>query len=598
MLKKKLLKKSFQLTSHKLTLHEIVEELVKAKKIDRLKAAAIMAKSHKKNEHPFTSLARGHMHVFMREMGFSSEEEITQWYAELIGVDYLKVDPLDINVESVVSVVPYAYASRLQIMPIFVDEKKVIFVTAEPFETSWVSEIAKTIKKEVILKMAPPSQIKLLLEEVYIVQKAIRDLNSESQKNKLHLKLIQDGKIDELDSLIERDKQLGLEDHENSIVRIVDWILTFARNERASDIHLEPKRGTGRIRFRIDGKLRTVYRMEQNTILRVTTRFKMLANIKIDERRRPQDGRIKRFLSDGQKMEMRISTIPTPHGEKAVLRIFDQNISCSNLDVIGLSEEDKAIWQRIIRQRQGLILVTGPTGSGKTTTLYTTINSVASDEVNVCTIEDPVEIYVDDFNQMQIKEDIGVGFPVAIKSCLRQDPDIIMVGEIRDCATGDAALQASLTGHLVFSTLHTNGALASIQRMIDLGMPPFLINSSLKGILAQRLVRKLCPHCKKKVSTPKENWPDLLPVPVEARPHFLYTAQGCKECKQTGFIGRLCVYELVEFTDELKKILHPEISLLELQEKFRGPFRPFHLSCLQKLVQGETSLEEILEVLY
>ncbi len=588
------------LKNRKIQLKHVLKELVVSKTIEESTARSLAKMLTMTKLHPLVALTEGRAVEILFQSGLTSVERITEWYAKRIGIEYIKVDPIKVKVESVVGVVPYAYASRLQIMPIHVDDKKAVFVTSEPFYLNWVHELENTIKKDIEVKFASPTQIKILLEEIFVVQKVLKDLNKDNvhNKDKKYQSLLRNGQIEELDSLIDKTKQKTLGRDDNSVIKIVDWIMNYALNERASDIHLEPKKGMAQIRFRVDGKLRTVYRMDPSALLGVTTRIKILANIKIDEKRKPQDGRIKRFLDGDRQIELRVSTIPTPNGEKIVMRIFDQTVNRESLEIVDFSKEDHEKWLRLINSKQGLIIVTGPTGSGKTTTLYSSLNILATDEVNVCTIEDPIEIFMDSFNQVQVKPEVNLTFASAIRTFLRQDPDVIMVGEIRDHETGDATIQASLTGHLVFSTLHTNGALASIQRLIDLGLPTFLINSSLKAIMAQRLVRKLCPHCKTKVETPKDKWQILKDDLSMKMPNEIYTACGCNECKHTGYIGRICVYELVEFTDEMKMAIHDNVSLNELKHRTKGMFTPFRKNCIDKIEQGLTTIEEVLEIIF
>ncbi|MBA2403920.1 MAG: type II/IV secretion system protein, partial [Bdellovibrionales bacterium] len=339
-------------------------------------------------------------------------------------------------------------------------------------------------------------------------------------------------------------------------------------------------------------------RFDNEALMMVIARFKILGDMKLDEKRKPQDGGIKRTLDNGKQVEMRLSTLPTNFGEKMVVRIFDKNVAGQDLNFIGFAPEDLKTWETLINEPQGLILVTGPTGSGKTTTLYTTLNKVATPDVNVCTAEDPVEMEIDAFNQVQVNPQIGLTFAECIRSFLRQDPDIIMVGEIRDFETGEMAIQSSLTGHLVFSTLHTNGALATIQRLVDLGLPTFLINSSLSGILAQRLVKRLCNHCKKEVPASADKWATLLDGEVLPMPEKFFEPVGCEECKNTGFSGRLCVYELVRMDDKIKKVIHSDVEISELREKTRGMYRSIRVNGARKVANGETSLEEVLKVVY
>ena len=327
-------------------------------------------------------------------------------------------------------------------------------------------------------------------------------------------------------------------------------------------------------------------------------RFKIVAGLKIDEKRLPQDGQLKHYIRDDKKIELRLSTIPCKDGEKMVIRIFNKNVSDLNLDFIGFTDEDRQTWEDLITDNQGLILVTGPTGSGKSTTLYSSLTKIAKEDINVSTAEDPIEMAIDSLNQVQVNPSIGLDFASCMRSFLRQDPDVIMVGEIRDKETGEMAIQASLTGHLVFSTVHTNGAMPTIQRLLELGLPSYLVNSSVSGILAQRLVRKLCSHCKEKVPTDKDMWSSLLGKNTYQPPSHTYVARGCDECKHTGFNGRFCIYELVKFNDHIRKSIHANVEVAHLMESTKGHFTPIRVNAAKKVELGLTSIEEVLKVVY
>ena len=550
-------------------------------------------------EHPLNLLLAINIPNKQVEGKFYSQDEIMQVLSKAFRLSYQKVDVFKLALETVGSIIPHAYAERLKIVPIEVDAEKVVILTSQPFALSWIEEIYPQIKKHIEVRLGLPKQIQHLLNEIFVIQKAFRALaKEEGQKGSEKLRLLKQGKIDELDAMIEKSKirKMGVQD--GYITKIADWLINYASNERASDIHLEPKKGMAQVRFRIDGDLRTVYRLDPDALLMIISRIKILADLKLDEKRKPQDGGFKRTLESGRQVEMRVSTLPTTYGEKVVIRIFDKNVAGQDLSFIGFEENDLKTWIDLISQPQGLILVTGPTGSGKTTTLYTTLNKVATPDVNVCTAEDPIEMEVDTFNQVQVNPQIGMGFADCIRAFLRQDPDIIMVGEIRDIETGEMAIQSSLTGHLVFSTLHTNGALATIQRLIDLGLPSFLINSSLTGILAQRLVKKLCPHCKVPVPTDASKWKAMLDGEDLPMPETVYEPKGCDDCKQTGFIGRSCVYELVRMDDSIKKIIHEKVDISELREKTRGLYKSIRVSGGRKVISGETSLDEVIKVVY
>ncbi len=582
------------------TARDVLGPLVKAQVLTPAVAERLLKAWSASSEHPLSLLANLSVANPERPEKPLAFDALASVVARAHGFEYERIDGLQVRLEVVGNLIPHAYAERLGIVAIELDEQKVVVVTAEPFKTSWVDEVAGQLKRRVEIRLGTPRQIKHLLNEVFVVQKALKAFAREQGKTGSHqLKLLRQGKTNELDQLIEKSKGQKLGANDGHVAKIVDWLLNFALMERASDIHLEPKKGLGQVRFRIDGELRTVYRLDPDALNMIIARFKILGEMKLDEKRRPQDGGIKRSLENGQQIEMRLSTLPTAHGEKLVARIFDKHVAGRDLSFIGFQPEDAKLWDELTAQSQGLILVTGPTGSGKTTTLYTTLNKVATPDVNVCTAEDPIEMELDSFNQVQVNPAIGLNFAECIRSFLRQDPDIIMVGEIRDLETGEMAIQSSLTGHLVFSTLHTNGALATIQRLVDLGLPTFLINSSLSGILAQRLVRKLCSHCKEEVPTDRSRWAALLDgetsVPM---PATVFEARGCEECKHTGYTGRLCVYELVRFDDRIKAIIHPKIELTELKERTRGMFRSLRSNGARKIAEGETTLDEVLKVAY
>jgi general secretion pathway protein E len=528
-----------------------------------------------------------------------TQDETLTVLSEAWKLEYQRVDLLKVSLETVGNIIPHPYADRLGIVPIELTAEKVVFLTAEPFALSWIDEVRAQVKRPVEIRLSSPRQVKHLLNEIFIVQKAFKGLaKDQGQRGSDKLRLLRQGKLDELDALIEKSKGRALQAQDGHVAKIVDWLINFAIIERASDIHLEPKKGLGVIRFRVDGDLRTVYRLDHEALLMVVSRFKILGDMKLDEKRKPQDGGIKHEMRNGKQVEMRLSTLPCNFGEKLVVRIFDKTVAGQDLSFIGFSDEDLKTWLELITQPQGLVLVTGPTGSGKTTTLYTTLNKIATPDVNVCTAEDPIEMEVDAFNQVQVNPNIGLGFADCIRSFLRQDPDIIMVGEIRDHDTGEMAIQSSLTGHLVFSTLHTNGALATIQRLIDLGLPTFLLNSSLAGILAQRLVKKLCPHCKKEVPVDVDKWNSILDGEELPMPATVFEAVGCEECKHSGYMGRICVYELVKITDAIKKNIHSDIDITELREKTRGHYTSIRVNGARKIANGETTMEEVLQVIY
>ncbi len=591
--------KKFDDQEKKLTIADLSEALLQLNLINDVDHQKLKGLNEKSKEHPLNLIGKLNLPDRRRPGKSMAHDDIMSLLAKHWGLEYVRVDPLNIQLEVVATVLPLPYIKRLNIVPIEVTKEKVIILTSEPYSLSWIDEVRAQVKREIEVKLNAPMQISHLLNEIFVVQKAFKGIAKEQGlAGAERLKLLRQGKIEELDRLLERNKGKKLSNPDGFVTNIVDWLLNYAAVERASDIHLEPKRGLGLVRFRVDGDLRTVYRLDPDAMQMVITRFKILGEMKIDDKRKPQDGSIKREIESGRIVEMRLSTLPTNYGEKLVIRIFDKSVAAVDLDFIGFGPEDKKVWNELINQPQGLILVTGPTGSGKTTTLYTTLSLVATPDVNICTAEDPVEMEVDALNQVQVNPQIGLTFAECIRSFLRQDPDIIMVGEIRDLETGEMAIQSSLTGHLVFSTLHTNGALATIQRLIDIGLPTYLLNSSISGILAQRLVKKLCPSCKELTPADRDKWESLIDGEKIESPNEYYRAVGCEDCKDTGYRGRLCIYELVKFDDCIKKVIHAKIEISELREKTRGMFTSIRANGARKVIEGETTIEEILRVVY
>ncbi len=385
--------------------------------------------------------------------------------------------------------------------------------------------------------------------------------------------------------------------NDQHIVKLVDWILQFAFEQSASDIHMEPRKDNGKVRFRIDGVLHTIYNMPSNTLTAVISRIKILGRLNVAEKRKPQDGRLKTRTPKGQETELRLSTLPTAFGEKLVMRIFDPDVLVRSFQQLGFEERLLQQWQQLTKNSHGIILVTGPTGSGKTTTLYSSLKQLATEQVNVCTIEDPIEMLEPSFNQMQVNNAIELGFADGVRALMRQDPDIIMIGEIRDQDTANMAIQAALTGHLVLSTLHTNDAPSSLTRLHDLGVQPFLTAATILGVLAQRLVRQLCPHCKQKTHINEDEWEHLTFDYIMEMPETVYQAVGCEECRHTGYKGRVGIYEFMPVSLELKHLISSHVTLnnLRTQTKKEG-IEPLRIAGARKVIEGLTTLEEVLRV--
>lgn len=385
--------------------------------------------------------------------------------------------------------------------------------------------------------------------------------------------------------------------NDQHIVKIVDWLLQYAFEQRASDIHIEPRREVSNVRFRIDGVLYKVYELPQQVGAAVSSRFKILGRMDVAEKRRPQDGRLKTRMPDGGEVELRLSTLPTAFGEKLVMRIFDPEVLQKSFEQLGLANEDLNRWHGMNDMGHGIVLVTGPTGSGKTTTLYSTLRQLATPEVNVCTIEDPIEMVEGAFNQMQVNHQIELDFSTGVRALMRQDPDIIMVGEIRDLETAEMAVQAALTGHLVISTLHTNDAPSAVTRLLELGVPSYLIKGTVRGIMAQRLVRILCPHCKQAAEVDKGAWQQLTQPWKVSPPKKIYRPKGCQECRDTGYLGRQGIYEVMVLSPPLQELIQPLTDADALRKAgMQEGMRTLRLSGAARVAGGETTIEEVMRV--
>jgi len=513
-------------------------------------------------------------------------ELLTQWLAGRTGLVYLRIDPLKVDVSKVADTMSPAYAERHKILPVQVTTHEVVVATAEPFLTDWVDEVERQARRSVRRVLANPQDIHRYTVEFFALAKSVRAAaKAGSNAGSSFEQLVELGKS---------NKQLDANDQ--SVVQVVDWLWQYAFDQRASDIHLEPRRDQGVIRFRIDGVLHPVYQMPMGVLVAMTARIKLLGRMDVVEKRRPQDGRIKTRNPGGDEVEMRISTLPTAFGEKMVMRIFDPETTVKDLDALGFSAHDAQRWEALVKRPNGIILVTGPTGSGKTTTLYSTLKRVATEEVNVSTVEDPIEMIEPSFNQTQVQLQLDFGFPEGLRALMRQDPDIIMVGEIRDQATAEMAVQAALTGHLVFSTLHTNDAPSAITRLMELGVPAYLINATLLGVLAQRLVRTLCPHCKQPDAAASRTALAEVVKPWQLNgPYKPFKATGCVDCRMTGFMGRMGLYELLVVTEAFRGHItrEPSVDALRRQAIADG-MRPLRLAGVLRVAEGLTLLDEVL----
>jgi len=517
-------------------------------------------------------------------------ETMGRWLADNSGQTYLRIDPLDINVSAITQVMSYAFAQRHNILAVEVNDDEVVIASGQPYMYQWETMLTQTLRGRRIRRVVSnPADLNRYMVEFYQMARSV----DKAEKSGLEV-----SGVANFEQMLELgNASQSPEANDAHVVNIVDWLLNYAFEQRASDIHIEPRRDKGMIRFRIDGVMHHVYELPQQVNAAVVSRLKILGRMDVAEKRRPQDGRVKTKSPDGDEIELRMSTLPTAFGEKMVLRIFDPDVLLRSFGELGLTGEDLKRWTDMTQSANGIVLVTGPTGSGKTTTLYSTLKQLATSEVNVCTIEDPIEMVEPAFNQMQVQHNIDLTFADGVRALLRQDPDIIMIGEIRDLETAEMAIQAALTGHLVISTLHTNDAPTAVTRLLDLGVPPYMIKATVLGVMAQRLVRTLCPHCKAEEPADLEAW-QLLTKPFQARPPTkIYAPQGCLECRDTGYLGRMGIYELLPLTERVQSCINADTDMDVLRKQgMQEGMRSLRLSGAQKVGEGKTTIAEVLRV--
>ncbi|HEY0156185.1 MAG TPA: GspE/PulE family protein [Thermoanaerobaculia bacterium] len=508
--------------------------------------------------------------------------------AEDARLPFYKIDPLRLDVQMVESRISRPFARKHKMVPVAIRDGKLVVAMVNPFDYVAIDAYRPMAKAEVDLVVAAETDVMGVINEQYgfraSVTKAERGLTK--------------GAIDlgNLEQYIKLKSGSEIETSDAHIVNAVDFLLQHAYDSRASDIHIEPKREHANIRFRIDGVLHEIQRVPKLVNLAITSRLKTMCRMDIAEKRRPQDGRIK-TEHNGQEIELRVSTLPTAFGEKMVMRIFDPEVMIKELSGLGFYDDELKTFADWIKRPHGIILVTGPTGSGKTVTLYSALKSLASPEINITTIEDPIEMVHDDFNQTSVQNKVGITFASALRTILRQDPDIIMVGEIRDGETAQNAVQAALTGHLVFSTLHTNDASTSVTRLIDLGIQPFLISSTLIGTMAQRLVRRICEDCKTNRPLTMEEAAMLnLQAPTGKR-IIVKEGAGCIRCRNTGYYGRTGIFEILPIDNAIRDLIERGEDFLKIKDMaIKRGMRTLRQSALRKLAEGVTSFEEVVRV--
>ena len=511
-------------------------------------------------QHPLVRLAT--LGLKRADTGAALElESLTEWLAQRVKLPYLRIDPLKVDVARVADVMSITYAERRKALPVYVTSTEVTIATSEPLDVAWAEEIHAHTRKTIQLVVANPLDLQRYRTEFYTLARSVKDAKKKTGDSVAH-------NFEQLVELGRANRQLDANDQ--GIIQVVDWLWQYAFDQRASDIHLEPRREMAAIRFRIDGVLHTVYQVPLSVMQAMIARIKLLGRMDVVEKRRPLDGRIKTRNPGGDEVEMRLSTMPTAFGEKMVMRIFDPDNTVKSVEALGFAPAEKLVWEQLLAQPHGIILVTGPTGSGKTTTLYAALQKLDTRRQNIMTVEDPIEYELAGVGQTQVNAKIDLDFAKALRAILRQDPDVIMIGEIRDFETAQIAIQASLTGHLVLATLHTNDAASAVTRLTDMGIEPFLLSSSLLGVLAQRLLRKLCVACH---------------------------GAGCAECGHTGYQGRTGVFELLVTNDAIREQIHHQASEADIRTAAIAGGMTLMREDGERLVRdGITSREELVRV--
>ena len=573
-----------------LNVRSVINDLVADGRLSLNDAEAISMKSRAKHQltwHPLELIAEEEPLDQKNPGKLLDLETLTLWLCGRSKQAYKRIDPLKIDAAVVTRLMSAEFAKRHGVLPLEILEDEIVIASAQPYVSGWEATLLQSQPGKVLTRViANPADIRRYTTEFYQMAKSVSQANVQGLSA-----------LTNLEQMLELGHVDAMEANDAHIVNIVDWLLGYAFNQRASDIHLEPRREKGRIRFRIDGVLHLVYELPAPVMTAVTSRLKTLGRMDVAEKRRPQDGRLKTKTQDGHEVELRLSTLPTAFGEKMVMRIFDPDILLKTFAQLGLANDDFDRWTAMVANANGIVLVTGPTGSGKTTTLYSSLKQLATGDVNVCTIEDPIEMVEPAFNQMQVQANIDLHFADGVRALLRQDPDIIMVGEIRDLETAEMAVQAALTGHLVISTLHTNDAPSAITRLLELGIAPYLIKATLLGVMAQRLVRILCPHCKVAAPTDPDGWRSLTTPWKMSPPAVAFQPVGCIECRETGFLGREGIYELLPITDKLKPLVVAGAEIGKLRKSaMREGMKTLRLSGAMKVAAGLTTIAEVMRV--
>tara|TARA_R110001592_G_scaffold363043_1_gene679539 strand:- start:18337 stop:20112 length:1776 start_codon:yes stop_codon:yes gene_type:complete len=578
-----------QLMEHRLDLITLARELHADGRLSDADLARVV-KNQVVRVHPLVSLAEQKLADGAAPGRMIDMDGLLAWLGARVNQAVYEIDPLRINVTAVAEVMSRAFAERHCILAVEVSDTEVVIASSEPYIKVWESNLEHVLRKRVKRVLADPRVIARHTAEFYTMAGSVNRARGADRAPS-------GAGVTNLEQMLELGSMKEPDANDQHIVNIVDWLLQYAFEQRASDIHIEPRRDVGNVRFRIDGVLHSVYELPQQVGNAVTSRIKILGRMDVAEKRRPQDGRLKTRTPEGNEVELRLATLPTAFGEKLVMRIFDPDVLQKSFEQLGLADDDLARWHHMTGVGNGIVLVTGPTGSGKTTTLYSTLRQLATSEVNVCTIEDPIEMVEGAFNQMQVNHSINLDFSSGVRALMRQDPDIIMVGEIRDLETANMAVQAALTGHLVLSTLHTNDSPSSISRLLELGVPAYLIKATVRGIMSQRLVRILCPACKTFSALDPEAWRELTQPWNMEPPAQVPRPVGCKACRNTGYMGRQGIYEVLVNSPEVQSHITPHMESSRIREVAMSEgMHTLRLSGAVRVARGETTIEEVMRV--
>jgi len=515
------------------------------------------------------------------------EETIFQALAEEWRIDYKKIDPLELDLKLVTTTIPRSFAMKHLVLPVAIQDGWLTVATPNPHNLEVMEDISRVSQLEVKPVVSSKSDIIKLIDEFYGFRRSIAAAEEQFSGPTIDL--------GNLEQYVKLREARDLPSDDRHIVNAVDHLFNYAFDQRASDIHIEPKRNISLVRLRIDGVLHSIHKLPKSVHGAIISRVKTLSGLDMAEKRRPQDGRIKIDRGQGVEAEIRVSTIPTAFGEKSVLRILDPDILIQDVGQLGMTSMDLVRYQQFINLPHGLVLVCGPTGSGKSTTLYSTLRYLSNEENNITTVEDPIEMVYEDFNQIAVQPAVGITFASILRNILRQDPDIIMIGETRDLETAENAIQAALTGHLVLSTLHTNDAPLAITRLVDIGVPCFLIQATLTGVLAQRLLRKICPYC---IETFEISTDDLVAMGIETGKTGIIEpkrGRGCIKCRGTGYLGRIGIFEVLSFTEPIKDLIAQEDSVNMIrQAACKEGMVTLRENAIKKMLDGETTYQEVI----